>query len=291
MLNDYIFDDDLDVSMYNSLILRIEDRMARIKKSKRKRFLNGVYQEIFAGKNKNSLFRNLFYELNEDRQEQFMGFFMSELKRVDLEFLATNLDKRCPNIVRVELRLNTDDILYRYVTWKRKSAVKKLSYGSQGFDVLNESANQDEISYLRERVFQEGLKYIELRIDSEIYGGKDAMSFRKLTKPSLFVREKLNELPKRYGKLNELSQIKILEEMGHEHNITSMIKEYLVDAGLDMTKLSVKEKRKFTPVLNDLKWNYKFRHCVEEYHMNNKETIPQLPHDVQKFTNSMDLLN
>lgn len=259
-MNDDTLDSMLsqDLGIYNPLIIFVEDRIARTKKSRRKRLLNGIYLEIFAGFNQNSAVRSLYDSLeNSQRCDQFLGFFMEELERVGLNHLSDSLNRKNPNIERVEIRVDIDDTLYRLVTWKRISQVRLLEEVAGEFT----QSSQDEIAYLRELIDNGVVSYLEITLGGDIYGGRNIQTFKKLPSHSLYVREEKHNLPKRYAKNGCHSQMRILSVFGRDHNMGAMIRQYLDDAEVSLSRVQI----------DCLKYDTEFIKLVDDYHRSNCE--------------------
>lgn len=205
--------------MIDDLSLRIEHELAVTKKRRRQHKLKGIYDELFCGHNKQSTYRSVFEDLlfAPKRKAHFLGFFMDELRRYDLGFLADAIDKRFPGIARFEVRYLSDGMTYRQITWVDTQNRQKMFANPQ------EAIDEAQIAH--------PIEYLEVRVQDQVFGGRTWEHFSPLQKPNLLVREDLSHLPPRYAKGNEESQFRTISFWGIDHNLRSMIRSYVQETG------------------------------------------------------------
>ena len=265
---------------YNPLILELEKKFSKIKKQNKKRFLSGLYQELFTRDKDTTHYRQLFDSLSLERKEQFIGFFMEELDSVSLRDISTSLKKRNPTIEKIEIRGEIDGKLHCLKTWKDVNPNKKLEDHLGQHQTTGDEYN--ELSYMF-NLMKRNVNYVEIKIGEDIYGGEALDQMQQLSEHTLYVREDLSWLPKKYTANGE-SQTKIMQFYGRRHNIGPMVRMYLYDAGFRLEDYSGLERYHLRKRIKKMiRHDSNLLTQVDEYFKSNKSTTPKLPSSLLKL--------
>jgi hypothetical protein len=210
----------------------LEDKLARTKKKRRKHVLKGIYKELFCNCNHNSTIRKAYQlTIGTAHQNHFLGFFVEELQRENLDFLSTAVQARTTPLQRVEIRYMQDNNLKKLVSWTGKTT-KKLPTTTLPTPIHTD--------------------YIEISVGEKVYAGRTIDNLTEVSEPSYLVREEKHMLPQRVSKIGKESQQHIQISYLH-NNYRKMALTYLSSLGIELPKNSF-EKNKLLDLT--MKQNY-----------------------------------
>jgi hypothetical protein len=258
---------EFDEGINNPLISHIISKLGKLKKSKHKKFLHGLYLNFFTQTNKSHNYEfNLFQEIkNSPKEDQFIGFFGDELQKVNLNHITKKLKKIHPDIQKVQIRLEHNNTIDRYITWRKIYSYKKI-----GSYIESHETNYDFEELPIDTISQNGFSYLEVIIGEQIFGGKTLSSIKPLSEKSLLVREDQSYLPPVYKKNWKGNQFGVITSYDKEHNHKRMLLEYLNKCQYLPIELDGLGRKEFRKIIKYLKHDSQVIERIEEIYRNNK---------------------